>query len=666
MEKQQEQAIHLLVKQPNGSSLSAAPSKLEAGAPGVLSEQQQVSPKMAVVVVGMHRSGTSALTRVLSFLGCDLPKTLMRATEHNEAGHWESQAITDFNDLLLESAGSKWNDWLAFNAGWYRSPKAEEFKKRALPLLNEEFGTSHLFVMKDPRISRLLPFWLDVIGAAGVKPVIVVVMRNPLEVAASLEQRDGFAPALGHLLWLRHVLEAEAASRGRNRFYCCYHALLTEWPVAATRAQEALGLSLPRFAGQVGEEVDAFLTERLRHHRTPPRNVLENPLLSAWLRDAFRIFHRWAEDGERPDDFAELDRIRVEFDAAAPAFARLVASGVRAARKVHELENVQVQLAEKEAALARLANERDALAQSAEAAATAHAEETQRLRAKLGDAGKEVAEKEVALARIAGECDTRAQTAEATATAHAKEAQCLRAELVAAGKELTEKEVALARVVAEHETLAQTAEAAAVAHAEETRRLRAELGASGKKLAENKASLGRIGSERDVLAQTAEAAAAAQADETRRLRAELGAVGEQLAQKEAALAHVTGERDTLIADTRAKLAQGEDRLSQRFGEIATLTRLLREREDTARRAADEAEWLRQTSVVLLGGGSRRGKFVSLLPSSAALALQKFQLKRRGLFDPKVYLKAHPDVARSGADPLRHYINFGIREGRKRG
>src|SRR5262245_64476851 len=75
-------------------------------------------PKTALVVAGMHRSGTSALTRVLSLLGCDLPKTLMAGAASNETGHWESQAVADFNDELLESAGSSWHDWLAFNAGW--------------------------------------------------------------------------------------------------------------------------------------------------------------------------------------------------------------------------------------------------------------------------------------------------------------------------------------------------------------------------------------------------------------------------------------------------------------------------------------------------------------------------------------------------------------------
>ena len=85
--------------------------------------------RIGVLVLGMHRSGTSALTRVLNLLGCDLPATLMDSAAFNEAGHWESMAIMGLNDEILQSAGSHWHDWLSFNPGWYSSPKAAEYKE---------------------------------------------------------------------------------------------------------------------------------------------------------------------------------------------------------------------------------------------------------------------------------------------------------------------------------------------------------------------------------------------------------------------------------------------------------------------------------------------------------------------------------------------------------
>ena len=75
--------------------------------------------RTAILVSGMHRSGTSALTRVLNILGCDLPKTLTKPKSDNVAGFWESRAITDLNDEILASAGSSWDDWLPFDQSWH-------------------------------------------------------------------------------------------------------------------------------------------------------------------------------------------------------------------------------------------------------------------------------------------------------------------------------------------------------------------------------------------------------------------------------------------------------------------------------------------------------------------------------------------------------------------
>ncbi len=103
--------------------------------------------KIAILIAGMHRSGTSVLTRTLNLLGCDLPKT-----PSNDPEHWESKVIMNLNDEILASSGSAWHDWGAFNPGWYASPVIDEFRERAQAALESEFGASRLFVLKDPRI----------------------------------------------------------------------------------------------------------------------------------------------------------------------------------------------------------------------------------------------------------------------------------------------------------------------------------------------------------------------------------------------------------------------------------------------------------------------------------------------------------------------------------
>jgi len=118
------------------------------------------------------------------------------------------------------------------------------------------------------------------------------------------------------------------------------------------------------------------------------------------------------------------------------------------------------------------------------------------------------------------------------------------------------------------------------------------------------------------------------------------------------------ERKRRIDQLEREKRQLEIRLHERFGEIATLTRLLRAREE-------ENLWLRWVAGALVGD-SPRGRLVGFLPGPLAYALRKIQLKRRRLFDGRAYLRANPDVAESGADPLRHYLCHGLQEGRSRG
>ena len=72
-----------------------------------------VAPRRALLVMGMHRSGTSALARVLSLRGAELPAHLMPPNHGNASGYWEPAPIVAINDEMLEYFGSAWDDPLA-------------------------------------------------------------------------------------------------------------------------------------------------------------------------------------------------------------------------------------------------------------------------------------------------------------------------------------------------------------------------------------------------------------------------------------------------------------------------------------------------------------------------------------------------------------------------
>jgi hypothetical protein len=272
----------------------------------------------------MHRSGTSALTRVISLLGADLPKNLMPAVPgNNEAGFWESMDAYRLNDAILTSAASSWDDWRRFDPDRLPSGAKTGLKARALAMLEQDFSASNLFVLKDPRLCRLLPFWLEVLLEFGAEPVGILPLRNPVEVAASLARRDGFSPSKAHLLWLRHVLDAERGTRTLPRVFTTYDRLLGDWRGTVGALTEKLEIDWPRRMEEAAAEIDAFLQHRHRHHVVNGKHLKDNPEVSAWVDETYGTLVALQDQPDSPDLRARLSAICREFDRGCEAFGPL-------------------------------------------------------------------------------------------------------------------------------------------------------------------------------------------------------------------------------------------------------------------------------------------------------------------------------------------------------
>ena len=402
--------------------------------------------KTAILVAGMHRSGTSAVSRILNLLGCTLPKTLSSAGPDNPSGFWESMAVKELNERILASAGSAWDDWEPFDARWYESPIAEQFRDRARTTLADEFGDSRLFVLKDPRICRLLPFWIDSLGDFGAEPFIVTPVRNPLDVAMSIEVRNGIDRSIGLLLWLRHHLDAEVTTRHRRRVYVRYERLISEPHAIADEMSDGLGIVWPRRSTDSNIEIDDFLLSGLRHHRTGDDAFLGNPRLSSWIRDSFEIFDRWASGGHSDADQTTLDGIRSTFNAATPAFGRALAVGVM---KSHEVDTLRERLANEERRAEELTTELNS-AREEIATTTSAAEQLERraeeLTTELNSAREEIATTTSAaeqLERRAEELTTELNSAREEIATTTSAAEQLTTELNSAREEIATTSSAL-------------------------------------------------------------------------------------------------------------------------------------------------------------------------------------------------------------------------------
>ncbi|MEJ2124706.1 MAG: sulfotransferase family protein, partial [Alphaproteobacteria bacterium] len=178
--------------------------------------------RTCILVLGMHRSGTSALTRTLSLLGAQLPRHIVQPASDNEKGFWEPAKLPQLHDQLLANVGSSWHDCRAIRQSDLPPAQLTEWKQRTRKLLDEEFGDADLFVVKDPRICRFAPLFMETLDEMDVAIRVVIPFRNPLEVADSLARRNDFSQEKSLLLWLRHVLDAEIATRQLPRAFLSY------------------------------------------------------------------------------------------------------------------------------------------------------------------------------------------------------------------------------------------------------------------------------------------------------------------------------------------------------------------------------------------------------------------------------------------------------------
>ncbi len=221
--------------------------------------------RTCLLVLGMHRSGTSALTRVLSLLGAVLPRKLMPPNHANGMGFWESSALVEVNDTLLAAVGSRWDDWRALDTLTLAPEELAALEKRIAAVIRNEVGDASLFVLKDPRICRMLPLYLRALDALGCEVRCLLISRNPLEVAASLMVRDGHSEEHSNRLWLRYNLDAEWASRGLSRFFLTYETLMSEGRSLVERIAEwGAGIGLSTDPSVVAAATD-HLEPRMHH-----------------------------------------------------------------------------------------------------------------------------------------------------------------------------------------------------------------------------------------------------------------------------------------------------------------------------------------------------------------------------------------------------------------
>ncbi len=266
-----------------------------------------------IIILGMHRSGTSALTGVLGRLGISLGLNLMKPTEENPKGYFENQGVNEINESILRRLDSSWHDLFSLQKDWWKQEGISAFREKALKLIQMEFAGVDTFCIKDPRMCVLFPFWNSIFEELDTKLSYILPVRNPTEVADSLKRRHGLSIQKGIILWMNHMLNAEFYSRSGPRCFVFFEELLKNPEKTINRISKALGINFPKTWQEAKNDIEEFLEPSLKHYNH--ENHASSKDILPLVTGCYQLFSElsYAErTGE--NKLVKIDRIRKNYN----------------------------------------------------------------------------------------------------------------------------------------------------------------------------------------------------------------------------------------------------------------------------------------------------------------------------------------------------------------
>ena len=310
----------------------------------------------AIIVLGMHRSGTSATTRALQVLGVSFGENLMPpAVGNNEKGFFEDIEINSLNVEALQAVENEWFYLKPISLIDVDTLYEKGYVLRAVELLRSKIESANFFAFKDPRVAKLLPFWNQVVNHLQLNVNYVMTLRHPLSVVKSLEKRDDFFPERSYLLWLGHVLESLRGSTGKPRVLVDYDRLIQSPDIELSRLADAFQLEINSV--ELEEYKNNFLDVKLRHTVYSPDDLLLDAACPPIVHEVFTKLSDVASGYVSLDDptlvgeiekwIAEFDRLKSIFNLADKQHKQIVSLSQAVAERDGQIVSLSQALAER-------------------------------------------------------------------------------------------------------------------------------------------------------------------------------------------------------------------------------------------------------------------------------------------------------------------------------
>ncbi len=262
-----------------------------------MSEAMVASNSTAILVLGMHRSGTSLVAGLLQKSGVYVGETLLPPQDDNPTGFFEPKPVVDLHDAILAQLGTSWDDPRGLPEDWQTRPDIGFLREELRDIIARDFAAQAVWAVKDPRLCLLLPLWVELLGELGITPKLLLVLRNPYEVMASLAKRSSMSAEQAAMLWLTYNVAAERASRGLTRCIVHYEDLLAAGSAELARVAAVLDTKL-------ADDVEKFVDPALRHHKASAPVAFSAPQ-NGCVDDLYNALLQWRRDGTDPGEVCD-------------------------------------------------------------------------------------------------------------------------------------------------------------------------------------------------------------------------------------------------------------------------------------------------------------------------------------------------------------------------
>lgn len=269
--------------------------------------------KKCIVVLGMHRSGTSAITRGLKVLGVELGDRLIAPIANNNMrGFWEDIEINRLNTEMLHAMDSDWHHLAPIQFHDIEILHKKGYLFRARDLLLQKINNTNVWGFKDPRVAKLLPFWKEVFSLCQIDVHYILTIRNPLSVAQSLSKRDSFDKEKSYLLWLGHIIISLSGTVGKNTIIIDYDRLMQSPDFELRRIAKQFDLKVDPIEMQ--NYITEFLDKELRHYVYDINDLLLDDLCPPIVREIYTELLEDASDKKSINNPSILNKIDIWID----------------------------------------------------------------------------------------------------------------------------------------------------------------------------------------------------------------------------------------------------------------------------------------------------------------------------------------------------------------